>query len=81
MLDDVNISGQPKDGVYIKGMFLEGAGWDRKNCCLIEANAMQLVCEMPTIHFKPAEIKKKPGEFYQIAESNQIPQIYFDIFN
>jgi len=61
VLDDVNITGQPKDGVYIKGMFLEGAGWDRKNCCLVEANAMQLVCEMPTIHFKPAEIKKKPG--------------------
>ncbi|KAL5251273.1 hypothetical protein ACHWQZ_G016836 [Mnemiopsis leidyi] len=61
ILDDVNITGQPKDGVYIKGMYLEGAGWDKKNCCLVEANAMQLVCEMPTIHFKPAELKKKPG--------------------
>ena len=63
ILDDVNITGQPKDGVYIKGMYLEGAGWDKKNCCLVEANAMQLVCEMPTIHFKPAELKKKPGMF------------------
>ena len=57
----MNITGQPKDGVYIKGMYLEGAGWDKKNCCLVEANAMQLVCEMPTIHFKPAELKKKTG--------------------
>ena len=61
ILDDVNLTGQPKDGVYINGLFLEGAAWDKKNCCLIEANAMQLVTEMPTIHFKPAEMKKKAG--------------------
>jgi len=62
ILDDVNITGQPKDGVYIKGLHLEGAGWDKKNSCLVEANAMQLISEMPTIHFKPAELKKKIGK-------------------
>ena len=56
-LDDVNIVEQPKDGVYIKGLFLEGAGWDKKRACLEEAAPMQLVCSMPTIHFKPVEKK------------------------
>ena len=43
-------------------MFLEGAGWDKKNSCLIEAEPMQLVSAMPTIHFKPVENKKKSGK-------------------
>jgi dynein heavy chain len=49
----------PKDGVYVKGLFLEGAGWDKKNACLIEAEPMQLEVAMPTILFRPAENKKK----------------------
>jgi len=48
-----------QDGVYIKGLYLQGAGWDKKNQCLIEATPMQLVCQIPTIHFKPVENKKK----------------------
>jgi dynein heavy chain len=57
-IDDTNITGAPKDGVLIKGLYLQGAGWDVKNACLIEANPMQLVCQMPTIHFKPAEQRR-----------------------
>jgi dynein heavy chain len=49
----------PKDGVYVKGLYLEGAGWDKKNGCLIEAEPMQLEVAMPTILFRPAENKKK----------------------
>lgn len=56
-LDDVNIVEQPRDGVYVKGLFLEGAGWDKKRAFLTDAAPMQLVCSMPTIHFKPVEKK------------------------
>uniref|UniRef100_A0A4W2CP28 AAA+ ATPase domain-containing protein n=1 Tax=Bos indicus x Bos taurus TaxID=30522 RepID=A0A4W2CP28_BOBOX len=45
----------PQDGVWVRGLYLEGAGWDRKNSCLVEAEPMQLVCLMPTIHFRPTE--------------------------
>ena len=48
-----------QDGVYIKGMSLQGAGWDMKNSCLVEANPMQLVCPIPSIHFKPVESKRR----------------------
>lgn len=61
-VDDSNITGPPKDGVYVKGLYLQGAGWDKKNACLIEADPMQLVCPIPTIHFKPVENKKKTGK-------------------
>lgn len=56
------MSFQFQDGVYIKGLYLQGAGWDKKNSVLVEANPMQLVCPMPTIHFKPVDTKKKGGK-------------------
>ncbi len=48
-----------QEGVYIKGLYLQGAGWDTKNACLVEAEPMQLVCPIPTIHFKPVESKRR----------------------
>uniref|UniRef100_A0A0X3PBI3 Dynein heavy chain 2 n=1 Tax=Schistocephalus solidus TaxID=70667 RepID=A0A0X3PBI3_SCHSO len=54
-----NIPNPPKDGVYIRALFLEGAGWDMKNSNLIEAQPMMLVSSMPVIHFRPVENKKK----------------------
>ncbi|XP_057654894.1 dynein axonemal heavy chain 2 isoform X2 [Diorhabda carinulata] len=65
---------QPENGVYVKGTFLEGAGWDKKNAMLIEPQPMQLVCTMPLIHFKPVEqLKKKTKGLYQC------PCYYFPI--
>uniref|UniRef100_A0A671XQT1 Dynein axonemal heavy chain 2 n=1 Tax=Sparus aurata TaxID=8175 RepID=A0A671XQT1_SPAAU len=58
-VDDSHLSYPVKDGVYIRGLYLEGAGWDKKNSCLVEAEPMQMVCPMPTIHFKPVEKRKK----------------------
>jgi dynein heavy chain len=63
-LDDVNITEQPADGVYIRGLYLENAGWDRKGTCLIEPQPMELICAMPTIHFKPVENKKTARKGY-----------------
>ena len=51
-----------QDGVWIKGLFLEGAGWDKRAGCLVEASPMQLVCPMPTIHFKPTESKRRSAK-------------------
>lgn len=48
-----------QDGVYIRSIFLEGAGWDKRNSVLVEPSPMQLVCNMPVIHFRPAEELKK----------------------
>jgi len=43
----------------VKGLYLQGAGWDMKSAFLVEAEPMQLVCPIPTIHFKPVETKRR----------------------
>lgn len=48
-----------QDGIFIRGLFLEGAAWDKDNVCLTEPQPMQLVCAMPVIHFKPVKQRKK----------------------
>ncbi|XP_070711337.1 dynein axonemal heavy chain 2 [Pempheris klunzingeri] len=57
-VDDNNLLYPPKDGVFVRGLYLEGAGWDKKNSCLVEAEPMQMVCPIPTIHFKPVVNRK-----------------------
>ncbi|XP_054656624.1 dynein axonemal heavy chain 2 [Dunckerocampus dactyliophorus] len=58
-VDDSHIQNPPKDGVYVRGLHLEGAAWDKKGLCLVEAEPMQMVCPIPAINFKPVENRKK----------------------
>eukprot|EP00898_Chlorokybus_atmophyticus_P005400 jgi/Chlat1/5861/Chrsp4S06373 len=52
----------PKEGVYVRGVYLEGAGWDPDAGALCEPEPMELIVPMPIIHFKPVENKKKTGK-------------------
>ena len=45
--EDVNHA--PQEGVYIYGLYLEGAGWDRRNGRLIESAPKVLYTQMPVI--------------------------------
>ena len=58
-VDEKEITQQPKEGVYIKNCYLEGAGWDFENSCLTDPEPMELIVNMPIIHFKPSDTKKK----------------------
>ncbi|XP_078792424.1 dynein axonemal heavy chain 2 isoform X2 [Oryzias latipes] len=60
--DDKNLISPPMDGVFVWGLFLEGASWDTKNSCLVEPTPMQMVCPVPPIHFKPVKKRKKPSK-------------------
>ncbi|XP_018342049.1 PREDICTED: dynein heavy chain 2, axonemal [Trachymyrmex septentrionalis] len=63
--DESAIIEPPVEGVYVRSIFLEGAGWDKENGILIEPAPIQLVYNMPVIHFRPVEqVKKKVKEFY-----------------
>jgi dynein heavy chain len=50
----------PATGVYVHGLFLEGARWDTAAGVLAEPLKRQLHCEMPVIHLRPCETKKIP---------------------
>lgn len=44
------VSAPPTEGVYVHGLYLDGAGWDRKNCRLMEQQPKVLFSPLPVIH-------------------------------
>ena len=57
-VEEKDITQRPKEGAYVKGLFLEGAGWNYDASCLSEPDPMELIYSMPILHFKPVEAKK-----------------------
>ncbi|KAM4028219.1 dynein axonemal heavy chain 5-like [Anomaloglossus baeobatrachus] len=71
MKEDVNAP-PPADigGVYIYGLFLDGAGWDRRNTKLVEAQPKVLFTNLPVVHVYaisttgPLDPKKQLSSLY-----------------
>ncbi|XP_037081499.1 LOW QUALITY PROTEIN: dynein heavy chain 8, axonemal-like [Pollicipes pollicipes] len=40
----------PPEGVLVHGLFLDGAGWDKKNCRLAESQPKVLFVKLPVVH-------------------------------
>ncbi|KAG5504844.1 hypothetical protein GH5_05475 [Leishmania sp. Ghana 2012 LV757] len=61
------IAHRPKKGAYVRGIFLEGAGWNGEANTLCEPKPMELIVPMPVIHFKPKlrTGKAKPVSVYE----------------
>ena len=57
-VEEKDIQQPPREGVYVKGIYLEGAGWDADRGHLCEPEPMRLIEAMPIIHFKPAEVRR-----------------------
>jgi dynein heavy chain, axonemal len=49
----------PEDGVYIYGLFIQGAKWSHKDQILVEPSPGEMFCQMPIIHFIPEEQAQK----------------------
>ncbi|KAJ3342801.1 Dynein heavy chain 5, axonemal [Gonapodya sp. JEL0774] len=45
-----DITAPPAEGVYIHGLFIEGAGWDRKNIRLTESQPKVIFTAMPVVY-------------------------------
>eukprot|EP01012_Entosiphon_sulcatum_P030911 TRINITY_DN3847_c0_g1_i1.p1 TRINITY_DN3847_c0_g1~~TRINITY_DN3847_c0_g1_i1.p1 ORF type:complete len:4187 (-),score=787.17 TRINITY_DN3847_c0_g1_i1:47-10915(-) len=54
----------PPDGVYITGLFMEGARWDHNAHSIGESRAKELFTEMPVVWLKPEINRKKPDGTY-----------------
>eukprot|EP00753_Platysulcus_tardus_P001936 PLAT11596.28.p1 GENE.PLAT11596.28~~PLAT11596.28.p1 ORF type:complete len:1478 (+),score=919.34 PLAT11596.28:361-4434(+) len=53
---------RPEDGVYIYGLFLEGARWDYDRHCLADSLPKQLYAELPAVHLDPVQNETPPTE-------------------
>ncbi|EFN74803.1 Dynein heavy chain 8, axonemal [Camponotus floridanus] len=60
------IKAPPPEGVYVYGLFLEGAGWDRRNSRLCESANKVIYVLMPVIHiFVLHNVPDKSPKLYQ----------------
>nr|XP_014091747.2 dynein heavy chain 12, axonemal isoform X1 [Bactrocera oleae] len=58
VLYEDSMKSAPADGVYINGLFLEGARWNLKENIIDEQLPKILIYTVPAIYFKPVEILK-----------------------
>ncbi|KAL0237672.1 hypothetical protein PCE1_001066 [Barthelona sp. PCE] len=62
IMDAARPTTPPEDGVYVDGLFLEGARWDPKSHSLVEAKPKELFSEFPVIQLLPLSNRIKPKE-------------------
>uniref|UniRef100_A0A3Q3G615 Dynein, axonemal, heavy chain 5 n=1 Tax=Labrus bergylta TaxID=56723 RepID=A0A3Q3G615_9LABR len=62
MKDD--ITQPPTEGVYVYGLYLEGAGWDRRSCKLIDSKPKVLFEMMPVIRMYAENNGVKDSRLY-----------------
>ncbi|XP_038567842.1 dynein heavy chain 5, axonemal [Micropterus salmoides] len=62
MKDDV--TQPPAEGVYVYGLYLEGAGWDRRSCKLIDSKPKVLFEMMPVIRMYAENNGAKDSRLY-----------------
>lgn len=64
-LTAADVGAPPEDGIYIDGLWLEGACWDTAAGCLAESQPGVMAAPLPVVHFKPAAGYTAPAEEYQ----------------
>ncbi|EAY20056.1 Dynein heavy chain family protein [Trichomonas vaginalis G3] len=55
--DESKFPTQPEEGIYIQGLFLEGAKWDIGNGRLVECEQKELISTLPIVYLMPTQNK------------------------
>ncbi|KAJ7549736.1 hypothetical protein O6H91_07G065700 [Diphasiastrum complanatum] len=63
--DAVDVQNAPEDGIYVSGLFLDGARWDHNQHCLAQALPGEMHSRLPVVHFIPIVNYKPPSDEYQ----------------
>ena len=59
--DEYTTLSKPEDGVYIRGLYMEGARWDPDIGSINDSLPKQLYTEVPVIHLLPEQTRKEPN--------------------
>eukprot|EP01065_Artemidia_motanka_P012700 TRINITY_DN1700_c1_g1_i1.p1 TRINITY_DN1700_c1_g1~~TRINITY_DN1700_c1_g1_i1.p1 ORF type:complete len:1558 (+),score=611.23 TRINITY_DN1700_c1_g1_i1:2-4675(+) len=54
----------PTAGVYVDGLFMEGARWDDEKASIVESRPKELFTSMPVFWFEPVADRKPPSQQY-----------------
>jgi dynein heavy chain len=53
--DKEEVTKGPYDGVFVYGLYMDGARWERDDRLVEDQHPGELYCKMPVIHFMPSE--------------------------
>lgn len=63
-LTAADVGGPPEDGIYVDGLWLEGAHWDADARCLAASEPGVMCAPLPVVHFTPAANYTPPADEY-----------------
>ncbi len=56
-----SLEAPPSDGIYVSGLWIDGARWDTSAECLEESEPGVMYAPLPVIHFKPGKEAETSG--------------------
>jgi len=59
------VTSPPVDGIFIHGLYVDGARWDPTAGCLVDSEPGVMVAPLPVIHFQPVKGAEPPQDQYQ----------------